>query len=86
MDKKIDLYLWIAPDRHILYKVSNLDWDYANELAMLWFGMNEVNDYMFVIKGSTPWTEPKPTIIDISPEWIIEKTNASMLDAIIEKE
>ena len=54
MEKKIDLYLWIEPDRHILYKVLNLDWDNANELAMLWFGADENNDYMFVIKGSTP--------------------------------
>ena len=74
MEKKIDLYLWIEPDRHVLYKASNLDWDYANELSIRWFGADENNDYMFVIKGSTPWTEPKPTIIDISPEWIIEKT------------
>lgn len=68
--KPIDLYLWIIPNSNTLYKISNLTKEEADLYANRWLEMNELHDYMYVLEGSTPWTEPAPTIIDKSPEWI----------------
>jgi hypothetical protein len=70
MDKKIDLYLWVAPKNDVLYKLGSISHDDADHYAMMWFEANELHEYMYVIEGSKPWSEPEPTIIDITPDWI----------------
>ena len=67
---KVDLYLWRIPNNDNLWRIANIDFDKAEELAIKWFGGNDNNDYMIVLVGSTPWVDPEPAIIDISPEWI----------------
>ncbi len=73
MDNNVDLYLWVEPKRDVLYKLGNITIIDANDYAVQWFTASTGHDYMMALIGSTPWTEPKPTIIDISPEWILEK-------------
>lgn len=68
-----DLYLWIIPDSNTLYKLGHIDLEDAKKYSNQWFEANELHDYMYVLEGSTPWSEPKPTIVDISPEWIYEQ-------------
>ena len=68
--KPIDLYLWIIPDSNTLYKIGNLTKEEADLYSQRWQEMNELHDSMYVLQGSTPWSDPVPTIIDKTPEWI----------------
>ena len=76
----VDLYLWVIPNNDTLYRITNIDFDKANEYAVKWFGGNENNDYMIVLVGSTPWIDPVPTIIDIFPEWIDQQIKGDYLN------
>jgi hypothetical protein len=63
-DKMVDLYLWVIPNNDVLYKIGHLSFTEATECSVKWFEKDANNDYMIVTEDSTPWSEPKPTIIE----------------------
>ena len=65
-----DLYLYVAPESDKLNKIPHLTRECAEMYAKHWFEMNELHEFMLVTEGSTPWSEPIPTIVEKTPEWI----------------
>ena len=68
-----DLYLYTIPENDKLVKIPHLSRDDAEKYARYWLEMNELHDYMLVLEGSTPWSEPEPDISVKSPDWIFEQ-------------
>lgn len=69
-DNFYDLYLFNVLETDKLFKLPHLTKEEADKYSLEWFELNNLHDYIFVIEGSTPWTEPKPTIVIKTPEWI----------------
>lgn len=65
-----DLYLYLIPHNDELVKIPHLLREDAKNYASKWFEMNDLHDYMLVVEGSTPWSEPAPIITEKTPEWI----------------
>ena len=73
--KWYDLYLWIFPKSDELYRIKHISEKDSNKYYNDWLNMNELHDGMQVLEGSTPWSEPAPTITDVTPDWINEQHN-----------
>ena len=71
MSKKFfDLYLYVIPESDKLVKIPHLTLNEAEKYAIQWFDINDLHDYMLVTEGSTPWSDPIPSITVKDPEWI----------------
>lgn len=68
-DRWYDLYLYKFPNIETLYKLSHLSYEDARKYKQYWLDISDLNEYMLVIEGGTPWID-KPTIIEKTPEWI----------------
>lgn len=76
MDEKyFDLYLYTVPESNKLVKIPHLLWTEAKKYGVEWCNMNELHDYILVIEGSTPWSDPIPEIIVKDYDWMIEEFN-----------
>lgn len=65
-----DLYLFTIPESDKLVKIPHLTMNDATKYSRQWLKINELNDFMLVTEGSTPWSEIVPDIIIESVEWI----------------